>query len=115
MESKQTNRQWHNNVSLRVVVVVVVVGFGVVYCQFACKQSTASHTDQEPDTARGIVTKVCRYKWHSAGSLGWPFPMLKHKFIFQIKYTEAVLSNNYTRSETVMVCNYQNADCCFKK
>ena len=23
-------------------------------------------------------TKVCRYNWHGAGSLGWPFPMLKH-------------------------------------
>ena len=21
-------------------------------------------------------TKVCRYNWHGAGSLGWPFPML---------------------------------------
>jgi len=38
-------------------------------------------------------TKVCRYNWHSAGSLGWPFPMLKYKYIFQIKYTEAILSN----------------------
>jgi len=25
--------------------------------------------------------------WHSAGSLGWPFPMPKYKYIFQIKYT----------------------------
>jgi len=25
-------------------------------------------------------TKVCRYNWHSAaGSLGWPFSMLKYK------------------------------------
>jgi len=24
-------------------------------------------------------TKVCRYNWHSADSLGWPFPMLKYK------------------------------------
>ena len=39
-------------------------------------------------------TKVCRYNWHSVGSLGWPFPMLKYKYIFQIKYTEAVLSNS---------------------
>jgi len=38
-------------------------------------------------------TKVCRYNWHSAGSLGWPCPMLKYKYIFQIKYTEAILSN----------------------
>ena len=22
-------------------------------------------------------TKVCRYNWHSAGSLGWPFPLRK--------------------------------------
>ena len=34
-----------------------------------------------------------RYNWHSAGSLGWPFPMLKYKYIFEIKYTEAMLSN----------------------
>ena len=39
-------------------------------------------------------TKVCRYNWHSAGSMGWPFPMLKYKYIFQIKYTEAILSNS---------------------
>ena len=38
-------------------------------------------------------TKVCRYNWHSAGSLGWPFPMLEYEYIFQIKYTEAILSN----------------------
>jgi len=31
-----------------------------------------------------------RYNWHSAGSLGWPFPMLKYKDIFQIEYTEAI-------------------------
>jgi len=37
--------------------------------------------------------KVCRYSWHSAGSLGWQFPMLKCKYIFQIKYTETILSN----------------------
>jgi len=24
-----------------------------------------------------------RYNWHSAGSLGWPFPMLKYKYIFK--------------------------------
>jgi len=39
-------------------------------------------------------TKVCRYSWHSAGSLGWPFPKLRYKYIFQIKYTEALLSNS---------------------
>ena len=31
-------------------------------------------------------------KWHSAGSEGWPFPLLKYKYIFfQIKITEAML------------------------
>ena len=35
-------------------------------------------------------TKVRRYNWHSAGSLGWPY-------IFQTKYTEPVLSNNTRR------------------
>jgi len=30
----------------------------------------------------------------NAGSLGWPFPMLKYKHIFEIKYTEAILSNS---------------------
>jgi len=39
-------------------------------------------------------TKVRRYNWHSARSLGWPFPVLKYKYIFQIKYTEAILSNS---------------------
>ena len=38
--------------------------------------------------------KVCRYNRHSAGSLGWPFPMLKYEYIFEIKYTEAISSNN---------------------
>ena len=27
-------------------------------------------------------------------SLGWPFSVLKYKYIFQVKYTEAILSNN---------------------
>jgi len=31
-------------------------------------------------------TKVCRYSWHSAGSLGWPFLMLKYKYFFHLKY-----------------------------
>jgi len=37
-------------------------------------------------------TKVCRYNWHSAVSLGWPFPMLKYKY--QVKYTAAILRNS---------------------
>ena len=39
-------------------------------------------------------TKACRYNWDSAGSLGWPIPMLKCKYIFRIEYTEAILSNS---------------------
>ena len=35
-----------------------------------------------------LGTTACRYSWLSAGStLGWPFPMIKYKYIFQIKYT----------------------------
>jgi len=39
--------------------------------------TTAGHM-----TLQGM--KVCRHNWHSAGSgtLGWPFPMLKYKYIF---------------------------------
>ena len=37
---------------------------------------------------------MCRYSWHSAGSLGWPFPTLKYKYILEIKYTEPILSNS---------------------
>jgi len=35
-----------------------------------------------------------RYNCHSAGSMGWPFPMLKYKYISQIKYKETILSNS---------------------
>jgi len=37
------------------------------------------------------------YNWHSAGSPGWPFLMLKYKYIFQTKYTEAIVSNSTCR------------------
>jgi len=50
-------------------------------------------------TTRG--TKVRRYNWHSAGSLGGQFPMLKYKYLFQIKYTEAILSAKLLRLEIV--------------
>ena len=38
--------------------------------------------------------RVCRYNWHSAGSMGWPFSVLKCKYVSQIKYTETILSNS---------------------
>jgi len=43
------------------------------------------------------LLKVCLYSWHSAGSMGWLFQMLKYKYIFQI--------TNFLKqhSETVMV------------
>jgi len=54
----------------------------------------------EPETAASAPvyqfqgTKVRPYKWHSAGSLGWQFSVLKYKYIIQIKHTEAILSNS---------------------
>ena len=39
-------------------------------------------TDQLQYEQSHSGTKVCRYNWHSAGSRGWPFPMLKYKYIF---------------------------------
>jgi len=36
--------------------------------------------------------RKCTDNLHSAGSLGRPFPMLK--YIFQIKYMQAILSNS---------------------
>jgi len=42
-------------------------------------------------------TKVRRQFWHSAGSLGWPFPTLKYLYFLQIKYTKAILSNRTRR------------------
>jgi len=46
------------------------------------------------DTVVQWGLNVYRYNWHIAGSLDWPFPMLKYKFILKIKYTEAILSNS---------------------
>ena len=37
---------------------------------------------------------VIEEKAHGASSLGWSFPALKCKYIFQIEYIEAVLSNS---------------------
>ena len=60
-----------------------------------------------------LGTKVCRYNWHSAGSLGWPFPVLKYKYIFSNK----IYGRNFIKqhSETVMARNSQNADCSLRK
>ena len=43
--------------------------------------------------------------------MGWPFSVLKYKYFFQIKCTEAISSKFIQQhSEAVMVRNYQNAD-----
>ena len=48
--------------------------------------ATISYSYREP--------ALCRYNQHSAGSLGWPFPVLKCKYISRTKYTEAILSSS---------------------
>jgi len=47
-----------------------------------------------PYVLHGPGNESVRYNWHSAGSLVWPFPVLKYKYIFQVKYTESILSNS---------------------
>jgi len=59
-----------------------------------------------------IGKESVRCNWHSAGSLGWPFLMLKYKYTLKkIKSSDFIKQH----SETVMVWNYQNADCSFRK
>jgi len=41
-----------------------------------------------------LYSAVFRYNWQSASSIGWLFPIIKHKYILQIKCTEAILSNS---------------------
>ena len=60
--------------------------------------------DSVPDCRReGPLwgTKVRRYNRGSAGSLGWPFPMLKYKYIFRKKIHGSSFIRQH--SETVMV------------
>jgi len=61
----------------------------LIFYPHVYQQSNEPHLPFTPQQG----TKACRYNWHSAGSVGWPFPMQKYKNIFQIKYTEAILSN----------------------
>ena len=65
---------------------------GSFFIDFPEPEASSMSFDQHGAVAQG--TKVCRYNWHSAGSLCWPFPMLKYEYIFQIKYTEAISSNS---------------------
>jgi len=45
-----------------------------------------------------LGTKVCRYNWHSAGSLGWSFPMLEY-FSNKI-YGSNFIKSNSTRKQS---------------
>jgi len=56
--------------------------------------------------------RKCRYTWHSTG-MGWPFPMLN----ILIYFSNKIYRSNFIKqhSETLMVWNYQNADCSLKK
>jgi len=57
--------------------------------------SRMSRTSVSEPRPRGTQrTKVCRYNWHSASSPSRPCPLLKYWYIFQIEYTEAILSNS---------------------
>jgi len=65
----------------------------------ACRQTQSRSTDaesrqttQRPTFNTGNETVPIQY-WHSAGTLGWPFLVLKYIF-FQITYTEAILANS---------------------
>ena len=61
-----------------------------------CSHLPASTSSAPHQARRNFVTgrTVRRYNWHSAGSLGWPFPMINYKYIFQIKHTVAILPNS---------------------
>jgi len=80
-------------VSSTAVVVTVAVRVNVVYFDVY----------RPKDSSLGM--RVCRYNWHSAGSLGWPFPVLKYQNIFSNK----IYGSNFIKqhSETVMAWNYQ--------
>jgi len=43
---------------------------------------------QHVNNMTGIESALTQ--WHSAGSLGWPFRLLKDKYSFHIKYTETI-------------------------
>ena len=62
------------------------------------RQSTEGHQSTVTTMTLTLISvrdqKVCPYNRHSSGSLGWPFTLLKYKYVFQIKYTEATLSNS---------------------
>ena len=62
-----------------------------VTCRFLAKQTTQ------------WGTKVRRYNWHSAGSLGWPFLNAKIIYIYSANIGPYGSNFNKQHSETVMV------------
>ena len=60
--------------------------------------TTTSHTPTGTERVNSSVpnqSPIGNESALNAGSLGWPFPMLKYKHVFEIKYTEAILSSIY--------------------
>ena len=54
------------------------------------------------------ATKLCRHNWHSAGSLGWPFPMLKYTHTHTHTHARArARAFNGPLSGTTQVSQYQ--------
>jgi len=93
------------------------------FCWFSSTELTGSRWTQATSGAAGranvglllylhlvalhIVEGV--QEWHSAGSLGSPFPMLKYKYIFQIKHAAAILSKCPRKLlwfETITITNH---------
>ena len=57
-----------------------------------------SNRELECSSTQHYATKVCRYNWRSAGSLGWPFPVLIYKYIFRTRYTEDFFFKQHTET-----------------
>ena len=67
------------------------------------------------DKRNGNWERKCADTICTVLELGWPFPMLIYKYIFQIKWAVYGMSFIKQHSETVMVWNYQTADCSLQK
>jgi len=55
------------------------------------------------DSLHSSGTTVRLYNWHSAGFLGWPFPMLQYKCIFREKIYGSSLIKRH--SQTAIILN----------
>ena len=53
-------------------------------CNDVLRRRNKGNHGSYPQQNKTIENESLPYNWHSAGSLGWPFPMLKYKYIFQI-------------------------------